>query len=248
MIRDILTVMWKERKGLFRQGGSRSRALLTLLVPVIMLAIFLPWQIGADWVETYWSILASVLIPLLLVGTVIPESFAGERERYTLSTLLASRLPDRAILFGKIAMAVGYGWGITLIVLIISLVTVNIAHWDGQLMLFTPTIALVNIVFSLILASIMACLGVLISLRASTVQGATQFLMAATLFPLILLQVAGVLVLQVWREWFDNFMNTLATVNWTQVILIIGAVLVLVCAGLIWAVMARFKRARLILS
>jgi len=187
MISDILTVMWKERKLLFRQHGSRTRLLFTLLVPVLMFSIFLPWQIGTGWVEGYWSLLASVLIPLLLVGTVIPESFAGERERHTLGTLLASRLPDRAILFGKIALAVGYAWLMTFLTLIVSLVTANIVHWSGQITLFTPAVALTNVVLTLLLAIIMANLGVLISLRSSTVQGATQTLMAAVMFPLIIL-------------------------------------------------------------
>lgn len=52
---DILTVMWKERKGLFRQRGSRARALFGLLVPVAVLAIYMPLSMGREWVDTYWS-------------------------------------------------------------------------------------------------------------------------------------------------------------------------------------------------
>lgn len=244
---DILTVMWKERKGLFRQRGSRARGAFTLLVPTAMITILLPLQIGADWVDTYWSVIACVIIPLLVVGTTIPESFAGERERHTLATLLASRLSDRAILFGKIATAVAYAWGVTLAALLISLVTVNAAHWEGQLLLFTPGIILADVVLSLLLAGIMAGLGVLISLRSATVQGATQALMAITLTPLLVLQIAGFLVLQARQEWFDSFIESLGAVNVTQLILIIAAVLAAVCAGLLWAAMARFQRARLIL-
>lgn len=248
MITDILTVMWKERKGLFRQQGSRVRALWILLVPVVAMGILLPWQVGRGYVEGYWSLIASVLIPLLLVGTTIAESFAGERERHTLGTLLASRLPDRAILFGKVAVAVGYAWGVTLLALLVSLVTVNIAHWDGQVMLFTPTIALTNVVLSLLLASFMAGLGVLISLRAATVQGATMTLMAAAFLPLIVLQILGVVVLQMGpagKEWIKEVLTAVAP---TQIILIVGAVLVVACLGLLWAAMARFQRARLILD
>jgi len=122
MIADILTVMWKERKGLLRSQGSRTRAVLGFLIPMVMLGIYLPLQIGRALVEGPWSLLASVFIPMMLVGMMIPESFAGERERHTLETLLASRLTDRAILFGKVAVAVGYAWGITLMLLLVSLV------------------------------------------------------------------------------------------------------------------------------
>lgn len=248
MISDILTVMWKERKLLLRQHGSRTRLLFTLLVPVIMFSIFLPWQIGTGWVEGYWSLLASVLVPLLLVGTVIPESFAGERERHTLGTLLASRLPDRAILYGKIALAVGYAWLMTFLTLIVSLATINIAHWNGQITLFTPAVALINVFLTLLLAIIMANLGVLISLRASTVQGATQTLMAAVMFPLIILQVAGLIVLQMQRQWLDSIIDTLANANWTLIIVLVTLVVTAICLLLLWMATTRFQRARLILS
>ena len=40
MIADILIVVWKEKKGLFRYQGSRTRAVLGLLIPVVMLGIY----------------------------------------------------------------------------------------------------------------------------------------------------------------------------------------------------------------
>ena len=78
MLDDILTVMWKERKSLFRFRGSRSRFLLTVMAPVLFAIVF-PWQWGPDWVEEIPSILLSSIIAVLLVGMTIPESFAGER-------------------------------------------------------------------------------------------------------------------------------------------------------------------------
>jgi hypothetical protein len=117
MLGDIWTVMWKERKGLLRIRGSRTRALLTLLVPVLMIAMVAPLQLGREWVDGAWSLVGAFLIPMILIGITIPESFAGERERHTLETLLASRLPDRAILFGKVGLAVAYGWIMTLLAL-----------------------------------------------------------------------------------------------------------------------------------
>ena len=79
---DILTVMWKERKGLLRQRGSRARAIVTMLIPVVMIAIIFPWSMGIDWFkDPVGAILVAVIIPMLLVGITIPESFAGEREQ-----------------------------------------------------------------------------------------------------------------------------------------------------------------------
>ena len=245
---DIWTVMWKEKKLLLRPQGSRFRALFVLLVPVLMLAIYLPWQEGQRWVESPFTFITGVLIPMLLVGTVIPESFAGERERHTLGTLLASRLSDRTILFGKMGTAVGYGWGMTILTLLLSLVTVNVTHWNGVIAFFTPTILLANLVISLLLAIIMAGFGILISLRSATVQGATQALMAITMFPLIVLQIAGILVLQMQRDLLDNVIETLRSADSGQLILIVSAVLILACLVLMRIVIKRFQRARLILN
>jgi ABC-2 type transport system permease protein len=247
MLADVLTVMWKERKGLLRYQGSRARAMLGLLIPMAMLGIYLPLQIGRALVEGPWSLLASVFIPMMMVGMTIPESFAGERERHTLGTLLASRLPDRAILCGKVAVAVGYAWGMTLMLLLVSLVMVNVVHWDGQVLLYTPIMALANVAFSLLIASLVAGLGVLISLRAATVQEAQQKLMAATLFPLVFLQMIPLLLLNVVPGGRAYLKEIVAAANPAHIILIVVTVLVVLDLGLFVAAVARFKRARLIM-
>jgi ABC-2 type transport system permease protein len=55
-------------------------------------------------------------------------SVAGERERRTLETLLASRLDERAILFGKLLAARAYGWGLTLLSLLLGAASVSLAY------------------------------------------------------------------------------------------------------------------------
>ena len=245
---DVLTVMWKEKKGLLRYHGSGTRGMLMLVVPALMLGIVLPLQIGGELVKGPWSLLASVLIPLMLVGMMIPESFAGERERHTLETLLASRLPDRAILFGKVALTVAYAWTMTLMVLLLSLVTLNAAQRDGQLLLYTPTMVLANVALSFLLAGFMAGLGVLISLRSATVQGAQQTLMTATMLPLMLLQVIPFLFLSAVPNGRARLRVLLAAANPTQIMLIVIAVLAVIDVALLAVVMARFRRARLMLD
>ena len=56
MKNDILTVIWKERKGLFRVRGRRAQALLGMLSPVL-LAIIFPLQEGVHWVQSPLSLL-----------------------------------------------------------------------------------------------------------------------------------------------------------------------------------------------
>ena len=246
MLADVLTVMWRERKGLLRHQGGRARAMLSLLVPAVGLGIYLPLQLGRALVEGPWALLGSVFIPMRIVGMTIPVSFAGERDRHTQATLLSSRLPDQAILLGKVAVAVGYAWGMALMLLLVSLVMVNVVHWDGQLLLFTPIMALANVALSLLVASLVAGLGVLISLRASTVQEAQQTLMTATLLPLVLLQMIPVLLLNVVPDGRARLRELVAAANPMQIIPLVMAVLVVLDLGLLAGAMARFKRARLI--
>jgi len=240
MIADILTVMWKERKGMFRYRGSRTRFLMVLLAPVLMAIIF-PLQAGPDWVERLDSVFIAVFIPIILVSITIPDSFAGERERHTLGTLLASRLPDRAILFGKVAVSVAFAWGVTLVAILLGLVTVNVAHWEGKLLLLTPTIALADLGLSFLLATLAAGAGVLISLRSETVQEAMQTLTAVLLLPPMLLGF----VLQMFR---DQVRGLFGALDGNQVLLIVLAVLAMIDLGVFSAAMARFQRARLILD
>ena len=240
MLRDILTVMWKERKMLFRDRSSRTRLMLVLLSPIIF-AIYVASDAGPRWVEGFPSLLIASLAPVILVGVTIPDSFAGERERRTLATLLASRLPDRAILFGKLAVAVTFAWGVTVVILLLSLVAANVAHWDGEILLYTLTVALADVALSFLMATLTASVGVLISLRSVTVQEATQTLMALFLLSPILLGM----LLFVFSDQVGAFFSPLDA---TQILLIVVAVLTVLNVGLLAAAMARFQRSWLILD
>jgi len=246
MLRDILTVIWKERKGLFRVRGRRTQALLAMFSPML-LAIYFPLQEGAAWVESPLSLLLAFVAPLILVGISIPDSFAGERERHTLPTLLASRLPDRAILFGKISTSVAFGWGVTLILLAVSLVTVNVAHWDGNVLLYKPSIFVADLGLGFLVAMLTATAGVLFSLRAATAQEAQQTLMAVLLIPPMILQFALFAVMQS-ESAEGRLREVLGTLSFEQIILAILAVLLALVVGLFIAAMARFRRARLVLD
>ena len=54
MIGDMLTVIWKERKSLFVSRGSRLRAMVNLFIPVLLVAIYIPWSEGPDWGAALW--------------------------------------------------------------------------------------------------------------------------------------------------------------------------------------------------
>lgn len=236
---DIMTVIWKERKGLFRVRGSRGRFLLTLLSP-IFLAIWMPWSAGRDWVEGLSSILLSIVVPLVLVAITIPDSFAGERERHTLGTLLASRLPDRAILFGKVIVSMVFALTVTFFMLVLGLVVANIANWGGEFMFYKPLVLFADVGLSILIAGLLSGAGVLISFRSSTVQEATQTLTAIFLMPPMLLGF-------VLMAFSDQLRDILTNVKAEHILLILMAILFIANLALHAAVLSRFKRSRLIL-
>jgi ABC-2 type transport system permease protein len=176
---------------------------------------------------------------------VIADSFAGERERHTLETLLASRLSDRAILFGKAGAAVGYGAGLTWISLLLGLVTANLVHGQGRLLMYSLPVGAGIIALSLLGAGLAAGAGVLISLRAPSVRQAQQTL-SFTIMLLLFVPVFGVQALP--EAWKGRIFGSLVAINVNQALLV--AVLILGGLNVLFLAlaMARFQRAKLILD
>jgi len=244
MIADIRTVMWKEWRGLLRQRGGRARTALTLASP-IGLGIYMPLSVGTDWVDMFFPVVLAVVTSVILAGMITPDAFAGEREHHTLATLLASRLPDRAILVGKLTVALASAMAGSVVVLLVGLVTINIAN-RGELLLYSPLIAVLSLSFSLLIAGFIASLGVLISLRASTAQEASQMLLGVVMIIPMLLGMVFFVIVRSQPEWRDSVGDVLDAVGSTQGKLTAVAALLVLNAGLFAAAAARFKRSRLI--
>jgi ABC-2 type transport system permease protein len=245
MIADTLTIVWKDLRGLLLVSGSLKKSLRGLAFSLVVFGIFLPLQIGPDLVREPAAILPFAWVPLLLASSVIADGIAGERERHTLETLLASRLSDRSILVGKVVAAVVYGWGFMVASAILGLVTVNVTNAGKGLLMYEPLAIVLLGGFGLLAASFVACGGALVALRAPTVRQAAQnmnlAIFAVVLVPVIVL---GILPQDVQRKLFE----TLSGLDWTTIG--VGAAVFLAVADflLLWAALARFQRARLILD
>jgi len=244
MIRDIFTIVKKELNEILLQSPGLRGGKLGLLLFIAVFGIFLPIQSGRDWLNSPTNLMIWGWVPFLLVSGVVADSFAGERERHTLETLLASRLSDRAILAGKILAALGYGWGITLVSLLVALVTINVAYGKGELLLFPWKIGLGIVTISLLVASLAAGLGVLISLRAATVRQAQQTFSLAFLLFFIFLFLLPMLP----EEWRMRVTQALAKADVESIVLGAMVVLLVIDLGLFATAAARFQRTRLILD
>ena len=243
MIRDILTVGWKEWREL-NAAGSRDGGNVGLLVFVGVLGLFLPYQVGRGWLTAPWVLLFWIWIPIFLMTTVTADTFAGERERGTLGSLLATRLPDRAILAGKMSAAVVYVWGASLLAVPLSLVAINIKS-PGQIALYSSG-QLTMVTGLALLASIFGgALGVLVSLRAPTVRQAQQIFSLGVLMAFIL-PVFGLQLLPSGAR--TGLLTALLLGEPARVALVLAVILTALDLLLVWAAMARFRRGRLLLS
>lgn len=242
---DILTVASKEWKELLWPGGSMRGGRLSLVILLFMFGVFMPYQFGPQWVDSPGTLFYWGWLPLMIVSSAVADSFAGERERHTLETLLASRLPDRAILLGKMAAAVGYAWGLVIAMLVIGLVTVNVVHGDGRLLWFPFRMAVGAPLLSLLGALIAAGAGVLVSLRAPTVRQAAQTLNVA----ILVIVFAPVLAIQALPAgWKAQLTAWAASVGADGILWTMSVLLALVAAVLVALALGRFRRARLVID
>ncbi|XHH09280.1 MAG: ABC-2 type transporter [Candidatus Bathyarchaeia archaeon] len=243
MMEDVFTVIWKEYKEVFAHKGIRVIPLF--VIPVLILGVFLPWQMGISWLNTPVAILLWSWLQALLVVNIVADSFAGERERHTLETLLASRLPDRAILFGKIGISVLYSWSMTLVGMAVALVTVNVLYGGSGLLMYSADTFLIGTTISALIALLVASGGVLVSLRAATVRQAQQIISLLFMIPWFTVMF-GIQVVP--EDWEANIMATLGGLNTVGMIGLVEVIIVVVDVGLITVAVSRFKRAKLSLD
>lgn len=245
MIGDVLTVARKEWLEFRDQLLRIKRGGLSAVIVLLMLGIVTPLQMGTLWLTSplmlaYWPLLSSGM-----VSTLIADAFAGERERHTLETLLATRLSDTSILLGKVLAAILYGLLFTFANIVVGVATLSIRHF-GEGLQAPP---FMHIVYMLLLVTLscstLAGIGVFISLRAATVRQAQQTLgiimMVLFIGPVLFIQFldSGARVSLAGRL---TSLGTGRLVVWASGVLFTASLILLAMA------MARFKRGKLTLD
>lgn len=203
---DVWTVLRKE----WLEWKAAPACLLQPAVIILVFGVLLPLALGRLWAESpavhwLWS-----WLPLLLSAGMVADTFAGERERDTLEALLASRLSDRAIVLGKVAAVAAYGWLIMLLCWLSGLISLWLSQASTG-MAFSPNTLIALAVLSFLAAWYVACVGVVISLRAQSVRQAQQLMSIAMLGSLLLV---GLLVARLLLQGADlqtAYMLALAT-------------------------------------
>jgi ABC-2 type transport system permease protein len=253
MLGDAWIVALKEwREVLIRGMGFRGTIGFFGLI-LLVFGVAIPARAGLDWVDSPWYALVFAWLPLMLVMAVVADSFAGERERHTLETLLASRLSDSAILLGKVVAAVAFAYGMLLMVSAMSLVTVNVVAAGIR-----PAVGLVfwsgGTVFGVVclgflLTVLCATIGVMVSLRSETVRQANLRLSMGLIlfFPMV-----GFLISGIWAvlpgETQLVILGSIESWDPSVVLAVLAVALTVIDAVLLLIASRMFVRSRLILD
>ena len=244
-MKAVRTVVWKEWRSLQRFPGGRWRLWLTVAMPVAFFAFASPVLAGPAWIDGPFPVAVAVLVPAVVAMMVAPDVFAGERERRTLATLLAGPLPDGAILLGKAILPTALAWGVSLATSIVAIAVVNLVD-PGQGLLLPSTSTLVgSAVIGLLVAVLAVSAGVLVSLRADTVQQAQQLLAVSLMVPGTVLGPGLVIATAA-----DPDAVRRALTAWSPAAMFLAAALVLAVtdSAMAWAVRRRFRRDRLVVN
>jgi ABC-2 type transport system permease protein len=241
MIADVGTMIRKEALELVVSLRGRGRVSQLLILGVF--GVIVPARTGDRWVDSKIGLLIAAWAPMLLVISLVADAFAGERERHTLETLLASRLPDRAILFGKILTIAAYGWLAAIAVSIAGLIVVNLKV-SGGLVHFSAAATAAGIAFALLTSLLASTVGALVSLRAATVRQAQQLLSAGVVVIAIIPGFGAQLLPSSWRSRISDAIDRFGGATLVVVVLV---ALTVVTAVLLRIAVARFQRGRLLL-
>lgn len=239
---DLLTVLWKERRDL-AGGRGGTRGLVTMLVFVGIAGVLVPLQLGAGFVRSPLAVVVPLWAPLSLCAMLAADQVAGERERHTLETLLASRLADHTILLGKVIATTLYGFGVSMLCMVVALIAANLAHGHGHLLLYSPLIAVATPLLSLLATLCMVTLSILISMRSPTVRQAGQTVGIVSVAPFLLFMVLPLLP----KPWLSQIVDVVQELGLAGGVAVCGGILAVAAAVMLGMAAARFRRPRLIL-
>ena len=244
MIADIFNVAWKELREILTFGDVRGRSKFSLVVMIVIFGIVIPLQNGRAWIDSPANVIVWGWMPFLWVSGVVADLFAGERERHTLESLLSTRLSDQAILFGKLFAALTYGFTLTWVIMLVSLLTINIAFGRSGLLVYPFPITLGAFVFSILISGLSASIGVLVSLRAGSVRQAQQMMSVG----MLLLFVPFMLIQFIPERFLIAVSNLLQSVRPVQIAVGIALFLLVLEVTLIAIARRLFQRSKLILD
>ena len=232
---DVLRVAGKELRELM---ASRSLKILILQMGFLtgVFGLLIPYSQGPYWLgETYFLSVHIVFVPLLVAFPLVADCFAGERERKTMETLLATRLSERALFVGKSLSVFVFSYIQVVVVVLTGLIALNLYRrmelGMGGLFCYSGPVLFAMFLISAAVVVLGTGLGVLISLRSESVRSAQR--------------VTGVINLVLFLPLFFGFLAF--RMSWLSVLLFFAVVL-LASVGMCAIGIGTFRRERLVLN
>jgi len=238
--RMVRAILRKEMGGYAQQfaGGNRA-ALISSSLTFLGASIGGPLLIGPYWVES-----AALLCVYPIIGAVLGvhgalDGIAGERERHTLETLLASPIDEMEIIAGKLAGSIMLCMGLSLVPIGLGLIAMNIVHADGALLLPAAHLIWGLPMLAVLMPAAMSSTALLVSLFSASVRNATQ--VYGLLLP-VLLVIPAVTMILLPHEVSSRIRDTVQSYPGAGVFIAIGGVLSVVTLIALLHLKAYFRR------
>jgi ABC-2 type transport system permease protein len=184
----IYTVLRKELLEIFGDRHSLRGSLLQAGLLLLLVGVVVPALDESIWSAPGAAVLLFQLFPAVIASMIAADAFAGERERGTLETLLATPLRESAIFIGKTLSAVTFALSVSLISFFSALIVAGVRF--GHLFL-TPAL-LVSVIAGAAAASLLtSSIAVVISSFVHVARSAQQISSMAAM--LLVFGIASVL-------------------------------------------------------
>lgn len=180
-------------------AGFGDLPALDMLPEAMRLPNASPEQQVGHFVLNYMFASFFLLIPLMTASVISADSFAGEKERGTLESLLFAPVDVGALLLGKALAAFLPAIGLSVVTLLLSAVVANVVGWPLFGAVFFPTVNWLPLMLLVIPALSLAAVlvNIFISAKVATFQAAYQFggLVVLPVLAVVFGQIGGVLLL-----------------------------------------------------
>jgi hypothetical protein len=201
-----------------------AKQALIILFTVLAFGILVPWYKGFTFLDPR-MLAAYGLLAVLFVAPASAEAFAGDRDLASPGTIL-----------GRLMVLIAFGWGITVLVLLTALATLNLSYWHGTLI--APA---VNLFAAILVCSLTACaaVGTLSAVLARSLSAGTVKTILRFSFLGILLAFAFSSRLpDAWQIWLEEHTTRRAIIHlaWE------GSLVCAVIAGLLMILLLRNPR------
>lgn len=202
-MRDVWLVCRKELAEVFWAPGARRPQSLAMLAQVGVFGVLIPYFQAPGWLQE--SLMLSImflLLPLMSAFAQTASSFAGERERKTLESLMATPLGVGALFFGKCLAVVIQSYGTVAASALASAVALNVwllNHGGNVPFSYSGPAWFALLATSLAVTLFAVSSGVLISLRSQSVRAAQSVTLVVSILAILPLMLGVVKVAIGWR-------------------------------------------------